>query len=405
VPAEFNVEVPETTEKILTKPQKKVSLNPNFKSVSVNSTLKELTKMGEIVKGGKIGKSMLKVRKSDKINTLKENFNLNGSWRVSVSKDTKIDGNNTMCINDGEQPLMVPVGFNVEVLETLEKTVTKLQKNVSSTPSLTCPSVDSSIKELDKLGEIVLERRKIGKFMWKVTHFDNVNILKENFNLNESWTVSKETIIDCTNTVCINDDKPPTLVPPGFNVEILESPEKTSIKVQNKVSLTPSLIPLTVDTSKKPKEKSIQKSNSPLHKICSPNIVITSHNSSSYLSADNDGSASNKIKESNPSIKVQKGNSLTSVTTPDKSSKSLKCQTAEQRVLPRTTTTFSKNKPDGKNKGTPISKVKEISATRELQKCRNTIAEEEISLLKPEDISNKALEKVVSYNNYYCCYL
>eukprot|EP00102_Acyrthosiphon_pisum_P013595 XP_008183233.1 PREDICTED: uncharacterized protein LOC100574151 [Acyrthosiphon pisum] len=395
VPPGFNVEVLETPEKTPTKLNKKISLTPSLTYPSVDSTLKALTKTGKIVvKDGKIKKSMWKVRKSDKVNTLKENFNLNGSWKVS--KETIINGTNTVCINGDKPPILVPVGFNVEVLETPEKTLTKLHKKVSLSPSLTCPSVDSSIKEFNKMGEIVVERRKVGKTMWKVRHFDNVNTLKENFNVNGSWKVSKETISDGTNTVCINDDKPQILVPPGFNVEVLETPEKTPTKVQNKVALTPSLTPLTVDSSNEPNDKNIQKPNFPFGKIYSPNIVNTSHNNSCYLSTDNDGSASNKVKESNPSSKVEKGISLTSKITPDMSSKRLKSPTVEKRVLRRTTTIFSKNKQDGQNEDTPKSKMKETSATRVLRKCRKTIAGEEISMLKPEDISNKALEKVQS---------
>ncbi|CAI6357234.1 unnamed protein product [Macrosiphum euphorbiae] len=275
------------------------------------------------------------VRKSYKINTLKKNFNVNGSW--TVSRDTTIDGTNTLCINDSKQRLLVPVGFNVEVLETPEKTLTKLQKKNSFTPSLTCPSVDSSIKEHNKMGEIVVERRKILKPMWKVRNVDNVSTLKENFSLNGSWIVSKETMIECNNTVCINDDKPLILVPPEFNVEVLESPEKTPKKVQNKVLLTSSLTPLTVDSSNEPNEKSIQKSNS-LDKICSPNIVNQSHNNSCYLSADNNGSASNKVDYGFGSLR------------------------RSPRLL--------------------------IKTTKELSKCRNTTAR--------EDISNKALERVRS---------
>ncbi|XP_060866484.1 uncharacterized protein LOC132942180 [Metopolophium dirhodum] len=441
VPVGFNVEVLETSEKPLTKLQKKVSLNPNFKSVSVESNLKELTKMGEIVKSTQNGKSMWKVRKSDKINTLKENFNLNGSW--TVSKDTKIDGNNTVCMNDGEQPLMVPVGFNVEVLETSEKPLTKLQKKVSLNPNFKSVLVDSNLKELTKMGEIVKGTQN-GKSMWKVRKSDKINTLKENSNLNGSWTVSKDTKIDGNNTVCMNDGEQPLMVPVGFNVEVLETSEKPLTKLQKKVSLTPSLTCPSVDSSikefNKPGEIVLEQNfnlngswtvskNTKIDgktTVCmnddfvTPILVppgfnvevlessektstkvqnkvsVTSHNNSWYLSADNDGSASNIIKESNPSIRVQKDISFTSVITPDKSSKSLKLPTAEHRVLPQTTTTFSKNKPDGKNEGTPISKVKATSATRVLRKCRKTTTGKAISMLKPKDISNKALKKVRS---------
>jgi len=124
-----------------------------------------------------------------------------------------------------------------------------------------------SLKEINKIGDIIVERGKIGKSMWKVRHFDNVNTLKENYNVNGSWTVSKETKIDGTNTVCINDDKPSTLVPPGFNVEVLVFQEKIPTKVQNKVSLTPNFKCLTYNSSLKERNSNKRKSKSKITKM------------------------------------------------------------------------------------------------------------------------------------------
>jgi len=437
VPAEFNVEVPETTEKILTKPQKKVSLNPNFKSVSVNSTLKELTKMGEIVKGGKIGKSMWKVRHFDNVNTLKENFNLNASW--TVSDETKIDDTNTVCGTDDEPPLLVPAGFNVEVSEAPEKTPTKIQKKVSLTPNFKSLTVDSSLKESNS------NKRKSKSPISKINEGSNKKIIQKqnspfiktgtpnllNASLNNSWSVSadnggsaskkvKKSIesakaLQAVNSSPINDLTPDNGVEEknqtsddlvisklkrrsneiNTNSSLNES---WSVCSDEKLKLSKSKSPVS-NTVNEPNKKSIQKSNSPFVKISSPNVANTSHNNSWSVSADSDGSASKKVKKSNEPGKEEKRISLTSVSTPDKSSKSPKSPkspTPEQRVLRRRTIIIPKKKPDGQNEGTPKRKVKEPSATKVSQKRRKTIAGEEISMLKPEEISNKALEKVVS---------
>ncbi|CAI6351971.1 unnamed protein product [Macrosiphum euphorbiae] len=180
-----------------------------------------------------------------------------------------------------------------------------------------------SLDELNKMGEIAVERGKIGKSVWKVIKFENSNTLKENFNLNVSSTVSEETKIDDTNTVCGTDDEPPLLVPDGFNVEVSATPEKTPTKIQKNVSLTQNFKPLTVysslkeSNSNKRKSKSpisknnegsnkkfIQKQNSPFIKTGTTNLLNSSLNHSWSVSANNGGSASKKVKKSIESAKA-----------------------------------------------------------------------------------------------------
>lgn len=395
-------------------------------------SLKELNKMGEIVvERGKIGKSMWKVRKFDNVNALKENFNLNGSW--TVSEETKTDDTNTVSGNDDEPPLLVPAGFNVEVTETTEKTPTQIQKKVSVTPNFKSLTVDSSLKENNS------NKRKSKSPISKINDWSSKkNIVKQNSPLigtpnalnasqNNSWSVStdsgrsvskkvKKSIESAKASSTVNssplNDK--SLVPDNGIEEKNQTDdlvmsklnrrsdeikinsslnESWSVCSDEKLKLRKSKSPVS-NTANEPNKKSIQKPNSPFDKMSSPKIVNTSWS----VSADNDGSASKKDK-SNETGKVEKRVSLTSVNTPDKNSKSPKSPkspTPEQRVLRRRTIIIPKKKPDGQNEGTPKRKAKETSATKASQKRRKTIAGEEISMLKPEEISNKALEKVVS---------
>ncbi|XP_015371299.1 PREDICTED: ribosomal RNA processing protein 1 homolog [Diuraphis noxia] len=395
-------------------------------------SLKELNKMGEIVvERGKIGKSMWKVRKFDNVNALKENFNLNGSW--TVSDETKTDDSNTVSGNDDEPPLLVPAGFNVEVSETTEKTPTKVQKKVSLTPNFKSLTVDSSLKESNS------NKRKSKSPISKINDGSSKkNILKQNSPLigtpnalnasqNNSWSVSTDNEESVSKKVkkCIESAKASPAVnasplndkslAPDSGIEeknqtddlVMSKLKRRSdeIKINSnlneswsvcsdeklKLSKSKSLVS---NIANEPNKKNIQKPNSPFDKISSPNIVNTSWS----VSADNDGSASKKDK-SNETVQVEKRVSLTSVSTPDKSSKSPKSPkspTPEQRVLRRRTIIIPKKKPDGQNEGTPKRKAKETSVTKASQKRRKTIAGEEISMLKPEEISNKALEKVRS---------
>ncbi|CAI6343654.1 unnamed protein product [Macrosiphum euphorbiae] len=406
------------------------------REVSDLKSLNELNKMGEIVvERGKIGKSVWKVRKFENVNTLKENFNLNASW--TVSEETKIDDTNTVCGTDDEPPLLVPAGFNVEVSETPEKTPTKIQKKVSLTPNFKSLTVDSSLKESNS------NKRKSKSPISKNNEGSNKKIIQKqnspfiktgtpnllNSSLNNSWSVSadnggsaskkvKKSIesakaLQAVNASPVNDltsdngveEKNQTtddlviskLKRRSNEINTNSSlNESWSVCSDEKLKLSKSPVSKTVN---EPNKKSIQKSNSPFVKISSPNVANTSHNNSWSVSADSDGSASKKVKKSNEPGKEEKRISLTSVSTPDKSSKSPKSPkspTPEQRVLRRRTIIIPKKKPDGQNEGTPKRKVKEPSATKVSQKRRKTIAGEEISMLKPEEISNKALEKVRS---------
>ncbi|KAL4113832.1 hypothetical protein QTP88_017400 [Uroleucon formosanum] len=353
------------------------------RDVSDHKSLKELNKVGEIVmEYGKIGRSM---------------------WKV----------------------------------ETLEKTPIIVQKEVSLTPNFKSLTVDSSLKESNS------NKRKSKSPISKINDESNKNIQKQNSpfiktgtpNLlntsqNNSWTVSadneesvskkvKKSIesakaLQALNASPVNDLKPNNEVEQKNQTDDLvisklkrrsdeidtnsSLNESWSVCNDEKLKLTKSKSPVS-NTVNEPNKKSIQKSNSPLVKISSPNVANTSHNNSWSVSADTDGSASKKDKKSNEPGKEEKRVSLTSLTTPDKSSKSPKSPkspTPEQRVLRRRTIIIPKKKPDGQNEGTPKRKVKETSATKVSQKRRKTIAGEEISLLKPEEISNKALEKVRS---------
>ncbi|XP_008185015.1 ribosomal RNA processing protein 1 homolog [Acyrthosiphon pisum] len=401
--------------------------------ISDHKSLKELNKMGEIVvERGKIGKSVWKVRKFENVNTLKENFNLNASW--TVSEETKIDDTNTVSGTDDEPPLLVPAGFNVEVSEAPEKTPTKIQKKVSLTPNFKSLTVDSSLRESNS------NKRKSKSPISKINDGSNKKIIQKqnspviktgtpnllNASLNNSWSVSadnegsaskkvKKSIESAKTLQAVNDLTPDNGVEEknettddlvisklkrrsneiNTNSSLNES---WSVCSDEKLKLSKCKSPVS-NTVNEPNEKSIQKSNSPSVKISSPNVTNTGHNNSWSVSADSDGSASKKVKKSNELDKEEKRISLTSVSTPDKSSKSPKSPkspTPEQRVLRRRTIIIPKKKPDGQNEGTPKRKVKEPSATKVAQKRRKTIAGEEISMLKPEEISNKALEKVRS---------
>ncbi|XP_022169604.1 ribosomal RNA processing protein 1 homolog [Myzus persicae] len=409
------------------------------REVSDHKSLKELNKMGEIVvERGKIGKSVWKVRKFDNVNALKENFNLNGSW--TVSEETKVDDINTVCSNDDEPPLLVPAGFNVEVSETPEKTPTKVQKKVSLTPNFKSLTVDSSLKESNsnkRKSKSPISRMNDGSNK-KIIQKQNSPLIKTgtpivlNASQNNSWSVSadnegsaskkvKKSIesakaLQAVNASPLNDKSftPDNGIEEKNQIDDLvisklkrrsneininsSLNESWSVCSDEKLKLSKCKSPVS-NTANEPNKKTIQNSNSPFDKICSPNIVSTSNNNSWSVSADNDGSASKKVKNSNEPSKVEKRISLTSVSTPDKSSKSPKSPkspTPEQRVLRRRTIIIPKKKPDGQNEGTPKRKVKETSATKVSQKRRKTIAGEEISMLKPEEISNKALEKVRS---------
>jgi len=401
------------------------------REVNDHKSLKELNKMGEIVvKHGKIGKSLWKVRKFDNVNALKENFNLNGSW--TVSEETIKDGTNTVSVTDDEPALLVPAGFNVEDSETQEKIPTNVQKKVSLTPSLKSLTVDSSLKESNSNKRKSTNPKTNDESNKKNIKIPNSPFIKIstpnalNANPNNSWSVSadnegsaskkvkksieSDTVVQAVNASPFNNKSLTPIEKKNKNDDLVISKikrrsdeininsslnESWSMCSDEKLKLSKGKSPVS-NTADEPNEKNIQKLNSPFAKNSSPN---TSHNNSWSVSANNDGSASKNVKKSNEPAKVEKRISLTPVITPDKNSKSPKrpqSPTFEQRVLRRRTIIIPKKKPDGQNEGTPKRKVKESSATKVSQKRRKTIAGEEISMLKPEEISNKSLEKVVS---------
>jgi len=353
------------------------------RDVSDHKSLKELNKVGEIVmEHGKIGRSM---------------------WKV----------------------------------ETLEKTPMQVQKEVSLTQNFKSLTVDSSLKESNS------NKRKSKSPILKINDESNKNIQKQNSpfikigtpNLlntsqNNSWTVSADNegsaskkvknsiesakALQAVNSSPVNDLIPNTEVEQKNQTDDLvisklkrrsneintnsSLNESWSVCSDEKLKSNKSKSPVS-NTVNEPNKKSIQKSNSPLVKISSPNVANTSHNNSWSVSADTDGSTSKKDEKSNEPGKEEKRVSLTSLSTPDKSSKSPKSPkspTPEQRVLRRRTIIIPKKKPDGQNEGTPKRKVKETSGMRVLQKCKDTLPGEEINMLRPEEISNKTLEEVVS---------
>lgn len=455
-----------------------------------HKSLNELNKLGElIVQHGKIGKSVWKVRKFEESNALKENFSLNGSW--TVSEETKNnEENKSSIVNDDEVPLLVPIGFNVEVSETSDKTPTKIQN--SSTPSLKDLKTDSSKKECNS------NKRKSPKSKFaNGLNKNNSPYNSANTSLNNSWSVSisndgsaskktknidqsavaeeltstsveiDKTItnisnngnnkINTPNSQASNNNKKKRSIT-NLSIEessgqIIESPGSNEIN-RNKASqskrsktdnnCSPGDVFMTkikrhsgdinINTSlngswsvcsdeklalkkqQSPKSKiliesitisknnqnvkSLGKNGSPNTSIKSLDAVNTSLNNSWSVSADNEGPTSKKMNKSINSGKTEKNTSLTPAITPDKnpkSPKSPKSPTPEQRVLRRRTIIIPKKKPEGQNEGTPKRKAaKSVVEKKELQKRRKTIAGEEISMLRPEEISNKALEKVVS---------
>jgi len=386
--------------------------------INDHKSLKELDKMGEIVvEHGKIGKSVWKVRKFEGCNALDEHLKINGSWTVSDDTKTIDEKNKTVCETaDDELPILVSPGFSVEVSENSEDTPSKI-----SLKSL----LDNSLNNSNS------NKRKSPKSNIANQSFNTVNT-----SHNNSWSVSADKNGSASKKLKKSQESPKAenCILPNDEIEKIIQPKVKSPKTNDKsaatnVQLSPCdnfvlskvkrqsneiiMNPNSPNTSwsvciddksnlsesTSPKSKitddSItlnrddKKVNSPLLKICSPNISI------------NNGwpaSAEKNIKRSKGSIKAEKRNSLSTIVTPDKNSKSPKSPkspTPEQRVLRRRTIIITRKKPGTQDEGTPKRKVKDKSETKVLQKRRQTIAGEKISMLKPEEISNKVLEKVV----------
>ncbi|VVC34106.1 Hypothetical protein CINCED_3A000649 [Cinara cedri] len=427
--------------------------------VENRKSLRELEKMGEvIVEHGKIGKSIWKVRKFEQSNSLKENFSLNGSWTVSEeNKNNDID--KSVCVTDDEPPLLVPIGFNVDILEK-----TPIQQKVS-TPNLKSLIGSSSKKENNS--------KKLKSPMFKVSDVSvtpkNNNIKKSNSpsvqnvlpnsthkspnvntSHNTSWSVSvnnDESIskkvkksenlskttpkTDTDNIQYANKNNTPdeqNKIPIGsLNTAIKKKLHNQDSVIENQKNLSGDFVMSKIKrrSNEIDKNSSLNESwsvcnnekinlsaqkqqtgelgNNNIKKVNLSNItdevltvVNTSHRNSWSLSDDINESASKKVKLNNESIKDEDNNiSILSMATPDKiskSPKSPKSPTPEQRVLRRRTIIIPKKKLEVQNGGTPKNNVK----TKLVQNRRKTLAGEEIGLLKPEEISNKALEKVRS---------
>lgn len=147
-------------------------IKKNGRKVNVHKSLKKSNNMSEIIV--ERGKSLWKVEKFDDVNILKDSLNLNRSW--TVSEETKNNGTNAKWINYDESPILVPVGFKVEVLEPPKKTPTKIQK------------INSSFKEIDS------KERKSMKSpisIFKINDGSNKkNIKKQIASFSNNWSVS-----------------------------------------------------------------------------------------------------------------------------------------------------------------------------------------------------------------------
>lgn len=431
-----------------------------------HKSLKELDKMGEIiVEHGKIGKSVWKVRKFEESNPLKENFSLNGSWTVN-EEIINNGANKSVCVTDDEPPLLVPAGFNVlsensDEAQNVEKISTPSLKSLTERS----PKNNSSNKRKSPKSKVIdesINKSNIKKSKSPLTKKNSSIISNEssvvvNSNHNNSWLVSESEKGDVTKVPTDQCPKSSTLTPNTSmntkNIEKYNSPiVKNSllvninnsspnnsvisqVEVQSTVTDSPSndlvmskikrrsneLLNLNSSLNESwsvcnDEKQNLSKCKSPKPKISvesSKNIIeklnssssenrspkISANTSNNWLVSADNGSASKKIKKSLEPVKTEKRNSLTSVITPDKSSKSPKSPktpTPEQRVLRRRTIIIPKKKPEGPNEGTPKRKVKENSVTKALPKRRKTLAGDQISMLNIEEISNKALEKVVS---------
>lgn len=426
-------------------------------------SLRKLEKMGEvIVEHGKIGKSIWKVRKFEQCNSIKDNFNLNESWTVSdENKSNGID--KSLYVTEDEPPLLVPIGFNVDISEK-----TPIQRKVS-TPNLKSLTDSSSKKESNskkrKSPKFNISNESITPNKKNIQKSDSPfvqNVLPNSAHIspnvntshNTSWSVSVNTDEftskkikkneDFLKTITLKTDTDSiqyvktnntpdvqhTLPVECFNISIKEkscnqdmisnqenpSDDLIISKIKrhsNEINMNSNLneswsicndeifnlsIANKIDNLN---INDIKKSNSPLVKNYSPNTVDkayiavnTSHNNSWLVSDDNIESASKNLKPNNESIKEEDCNiSVLSLKTPNKNSKSPKSPTPEQRVLRRRTIIISKKKPELHNGDTLKKNVK----TKLVQNRRKTLAGEQIGLLKPDEISNKALEKVVCY--------
>ncbi|KAL5237853.1 hypothetical protein ACI65C_005263 [Semiaphis heraclei] len=352
---------------------------------------KSLNNKGEIiVERRKIGTFLWKVR----------NFNCNRSW--TVSEETKNNDTNAKWINDDESPTLVPVGFKVEVLEPPKKTPKKVQKKVS-TPNFKFLTVDSSLKEINykkRNSKSPISMFKINTGLNKKNIKNQNSIFIEigmpNAGHNNSWSVSPNKVASTSKSVnksSLSDDKIclPNIVNMGRNNNWLVSDDNDSAPQQVQKRKNPDEVEIHISLTSVPDKsfKSPERADSPK----------MGRNNNWLVSDDND-SASQKFQKWNNPDEVEKHISLTFV--PDKSFKSPQKADSpvspifEQRVLRHRTIIISNKKTDGQDEGSTKRKVEETSASKISQKRRKTIAEEEITMLEPGEISIMAVEKVVS---------
>lgn len=427
------------------------------RQVSDYKSLKELEKMGEvIVEHGKIGKSVWKVRKFDDYSLLKENSALNGSWTVSEESNTNNTPKEIVSVAaEDTPPLLVPIGFSVEVSPektSIENTTPSLKSLMSNPSSMKSSSTkrkspkskitDGSINKINTVGS----NCPVGKKNESLND-SNLSLVNNCSSVDKECAPVKKQSLSFTKTPDsvtknikknkkLNTPQEQNIAPiinqnPSFvessniNIkDVLESQSPFGDLVmaimqlrsnENNTSLNESWSvcsdeKLNSSKQKSPKSKinnesitknnTIPKPNSPAVKNSSPNVsVSTSPDSNCSVPAKNKDSPSKPKKAE--SGNDDKRSSLSSTVTPEKNSKSPKSPkspTPEQRVLRRRTIIISKKKPMEQNPGTPKKRAKNTTTTATMQKRRKTIAGEEIamSMLKPDEISNKALEKIVS---------
>lgn len=429
-------------------------IKKSSREVNNYKSLKELEKMGEvIVEHGKIGKSVWKVRKFDDYSLLKENSALNGSWTVSEEANTNDTSKEFVSVTvEDKPPLLVPIGFSVEVSPekmSIENTTPSLKSLTSNSSSMKSSSTkrkspkskitdgsiskkntlrsnspvgkkneslnDSNLSLVDNFSSVdnecapvkkqslpftktpdsVTKSIKKDKILNTPQEQNTAPIINQNTSFAESSNINIKDVSESQNPlgdlimskIQLRSNENNTSLNESwsvFNDEKLNSSKQTSPR-------------LKINTESITKNNTTPKPNSPAVKNNSPNVSVnTSLNSNCLVPAKNKNSASKQKKAE--SGNDDKCSSLSSTVTPEKNSKSPKSPTPEQRVLRRRTIIISKKKPVEQNTSTPKKKVKNTTTTATIKKRRKTIAGEErtMSMLKPGEISNKALEKVVS---------
>ncbi|XP_050534990.1 ribosomal RNA processing protein 1 homolog [Daktulosphaira vitifoliae] len=330
-------------------------------------SLKELDMLGEvIVEHGKIGKSVWKVRKFVE-NNAKENISLNGSWTVSEEEKNVPDES---CAIEEEFPILVPAGFNVETsvnnlpnkyVVQEKKQISPLNKENVKSPTTKSCKVKSSLTNKNNITEV--DTNQSDDLVMKKLKRRSGDI-RDNSSLNESWSVTQndEIKIISTSTKNMNDSFENKKNITG------ESDSKKNLQANSNENLIETNMNLSKNwhVSKGEKEPDL-----------------------SYLNE----SIQNISKNSEISKLVSPGSKILS-----ENSKSPKSPTPEKRVLRRRTIIIPKKKDVQKEqtKDTPKRKSQDSSQSVEIRKRRKTIAGQGISHLNPDEISNKALEKVRS---------